>query len=54
MGKLVLLDKRRRPARRKATSASEGEVVIFTGIRYERDPDPMPTTPKAKGKRKQG
>jgi hypothetical protein len=48
------LDKRRRTAPPKGPSAGGGEVVIFTGIRYERGTeidragDPPPARPKRK------
>jgi hypothetical protein len=54
LGKLLSLDKRRRTAPPKIPPAGEGEIVIFTGVRYERrtEPghagDPPPARPKHK------
>jgi hypothetical protein len=56
LGKLLSLDRRRRTAPPKTPPAGEGEVVIFTGIRYERRPDPghAGDSPPARPKRKRG
>jgi hypothetical protein len=43
LGKLVPFDKRRRPPRPKARGEAEGEVVIFTGVRYERGLPRLPS-----------
>jgi len=44
LGKLVPFDKRRRPSRGAPADASDsGQVVIFTGVRYQRDTPPQPT-----------
>jgi hypothetical protein len=54
LGKLVSMDKHRRPFRPKPAAGAEGEIVIFTGVRYERrDPlqpnnGPTPARPKRK------
>ena len=56
LGKLVTFDKRRRVARPKREGGVPGQVVIFTGVRYERGPVGVPTdgdTP-LKPKRKRG
>jgi hypothetical protein len=36
MGKLVLLSKYRRPASARPDPKVEAQIVIFTGVRYER------------------
>jgi hypothetical protein len=57
LGKLVTFDKGRRPVRPKAEGVvAEGKIVIFTGVRYERNDPSLPTngsTP-ARPKRKRG
>lgn len=56
LGKVVTFDKRRRAARPKAEESATGQVVIFTGVRYERGPASLPSdgsTP-LKPKRKRG
>jgi hypothetical protein len=42
MGKLVRLKKFRRPASSKPARTGEAQIVIFTGVRYERDNQPTP------------
>ena len=56
LGKLLSLDKRRRTASPKIPRVGDGEVVIFTGIRYERRTDPghADDSPPARPKRKRG
>jgi hypothetical protein len=56
LGKLLSLDKRRRAAPPKTPSAGGGEIVIFTGIRYERrtEIDRAGDSPPAGPKRKRG
>lgn len=56
MGKLVPFEKRLRPAKAKSADGSGGQILIFTGVRYERSGAPMPSdgnTP-ARPKRKRG
>jgi hypothetical protein len=56
LGKLVPFEKRRRPARPKTADGLGGQILIFTGVRYERGGAPMPSdgnTP-ARPKRKRG
>jgi hypothetical protein len=54
LGKLVSLEKRRRPLRVKPAAGTEAQVVMFTGVRYQRDEpgvptsDPSPKRPKHK------
>ncbi len=56
LGKLVHLDKRRRPARPRPDPATGGQVVMFTGVRYERGPgsEPDDGTSPVRPKRKRG
>ena len=56
MGKLVSFDKRRRITPPRVSAGGAGQVVIFTGVRYERGPRGAPadgSTP-LKPKRKRG
>ncbi len=43
MGKLVPFDKHRRTDRSRAGIVAGGEVVLFTGVRYQRGTPPAPT-----------
>jgi hypothetical protein len=43
MGKLVRMSKYRRPASARPRQKGEAEIVIFTGIRYERGSQPVTT-----------
>lgn len=60
MGKLVTFDKRRHPQRSEpaAEAPTGGQVLIFTGVRYERTAPSAPrdgsTTTPARPKRKRG
>jgi hypothetical protein len=56
MGKLLSLDRRRRAAPPKVSPVGEGEIVIFTGVRYERRAEPghAGDPPPARPKRKRG
>jgi hypothetical protein len=58
LGKLVHFEKRERPAEGGKQDRSRGaEILIFTGVRYERDTPTMPTKPTASSsgnKRKRG
>jgi len=56
LGKLVPFEKGRRPPRAKNANGSSGQILIFTGVRYERGGAPLPSdgnTP-ARPKRKRG
>jgi hypothetical protein len=59
LGKLVQFDKRGRAAKHRPFQPGDGQVVMFTGVRYER-PNAPPisgtTTPNppAKPRRKRG
>jgi hypothetical protein len=54
LGKLVQFDKRERRQRTLPAQAGNAQIVLFTGVRYERDGTPVPTKPigHAKAKRK--
>jgi hypothetical protein len=54
LGKLVQFDKRVRRQRTLPAQAGNAQVVLFTGVRYERDGTPVPSKPigQAKAKRK--
>jgi hypothetical protein len=57
LGKLVQLPKRGRITRTRSQSAGTGEVVLFTGIRYERQGSDLPDKPAGAatgGKRRRG
>ncbi len=57
MGKLVQFEGRVRSERTtKVGPSTEAEILIFTGVRYERDTGATPTKPTASsgGKRKRG
>lgn len=56
MGKLVPFDKGRRPSRPQVATTDRGQILIFTGVRYERGGTPLPSggnTPTRR-KRKRG
>jgi hypothetical protein len=53
LGKLVPFQKPAKPAKGRPLSG-QGEVVLFTGVRYQRDavsPDKPPATARPKRKR---
>lgn len=58
MGKLVQFERRGKGgAGARAERAAGAEILIFTGVRYERQDDAKPTKPTASstgGKRKRG
>jgi hypothetical protein len=56
LGKLVSFEKRRRSAPPRLPSGLAGEVVIFTGVRYERglQGKPIDGSTPLKPKRKRG
>jgi hypothetical protein len=57
LGKLVEFERRRREVRPRSPKQAPAEILIFTGVRYERneakEPD-KPTTASARSKRKRG
>ncbi len=53
MGKLVQFEGRRRlPGEERAARAQSAEILIFTGVRYEREAPATPTKPTTTSKRK--
>jgi hypothetical protein len=54
LGKLVHLDKRGRRQRTLPAQAGNAQIILFTGVRYERDGTPVPNKPvsPARAKRK--
>jgi hypothetical protein len=45
LGKLVQFNKRGRAGKARAEAPQTGQVVLFTGVRYERDDSPLPDKP---------
>jgi hypothetical protein len=45
LGKLLTFDSRARGAKARDKVEAPGQVVLFTGVRYERDPSPEPQKP---------
>jgi hypothetical protein len=45
MGKLVQFDKRERHPRARPINTGNAQIVLFTGVRYERDGTPVPGKP---------
>lgn len=55
LGKLVTFEKRRPETKASKPSLGKAEVVMFTGVRYERDaPEPGKPPASAGSKRKRG
>ncbi|HEY4165736.1 MAG TPA: hypothetical protein VGM96_03140 [Reyranella sp.] len=56
MGKLVQFERRDKERSGAASARANGaQILIFTGVRYERDTSNLPTKPTASGtKRKRG
>jgi hypothetical protein len=56
MGKLVPFEKQVKPRERKSDRAGGAEILMFTGVRYERDVPTVPPKPTASSgnKRKRG
>lgn len=45
MGKLVQFDKRGRHPKARPIKLGNAQIVLFTGVRYERDGTPVPGKP---------
>jgi hypothetical protein len=45
LGKLVELTRKERPPRPQPTLAGPAEVLVFTGVRYQREAPPDPARP---------
>ena len=57
LGKLVQFDRRERNPKARPDHSGTAEIVIFTGVRYERDSAPLPDKPlgsPARAKRRRG
>ena len=54
MGKLVQFDKRGRHPKARPLVVGAAQIVLFTGVRYERDGTPVPGKPLNRPKRKRG
>jgi hypothetical protein len=56
LGKLVKFDQRRKAAQRGAKAPGDAQILIFTGVRYERQAPLPPTTrlDPTRPKRKRG
>jgi len=56
LGKLVQFDKRGRHPKARPITRGNAQILIFTGVRYERDGTPVPGKPlrPARVKRKRG
>ena len=54
MGKLVQFDKRGRHPKARPVVTGNAQIVLFTGVRYERDGTPVPGKPVNRPKRKRG
>ena len=56
VGKLVKFDRRGKPVRRHAVATGMAKILIFTGVRYQRDGTPVPAKPPraARAKRHRG
>ncbi|HTJ57011.1 MAG TPA: hypothetical protein VL418_05535 [Devosiaceae bacterium] len=56
MGKLVPFDRSRRPSRPQAVNTDRGQILLFTGVRYERSGNPVlrDGNSPARRKRKRG
>lgn len=57
MGKIVRLKKQKKPAetgRLAELTADQGVVVMFTGVRYSRNPEAGGTLSKPGGRRRNG
>jgi hypothetical protein len=58
LGKLVKFDQRRRPPSSTVRAGGSAQILIFTGVRYERGIPPSstvdPSRPNSRPKRKRG
>ena len=54
MGKLVEFVRRRTIARDRPMPMGAGQILIFTGVRYERNDAPLPGKNPNRPKRKRG
>ncbi|HEY0034199.1 MAG TPA: hypothetical protein VGB81_13110 [Devosia sp.] len=54
MGKLVKFDSRRKPDAARVRGTDTAQILIFTGVRYERGTPPTNTVDPSRPKRKRG
>ena len=54
LGKLVQFEKRGRQPKVRPLTSGVAQIVLFTGVRYERDGTPVPGKPLNRPKRKRG
>ena len=54
LGKLVKFDQRRKPAPNRIRAGGSAQILIFTGVRYERGTPPSSTIDPSRPKRKRG
>lgn len=54
LGKLIQFDKRGRQPKARPLDSGDAEIVLFTGVRYERNEAPVPGKPLNRPKRKRG
>jgi hypothetical protein len=52
LGKLLKFDRLRKPATAGSLPSGDAQILIFTGVRYERGTPPPPTTFDAKGRKR--
>jgi hypothetical protein len=56
LGKLVQFDKRGRHPKARPVNPGNAQILMFTGVRYQRDGTPVPGKPvgSSRSKRKRG
>ena len=54
LGKLVNFDRRRKPASAGKRNPGDAQILMFTGVRYERGTPPTKTIDPSRPKRKRG
>jgi hypothetical protein len=54
LGKLVKFDQRQKPPVREARAGGSAQILLFTGVRYERGTPPVTTIDPSRPKRKRG
>lgn len=54
LGKLVKFDRRRKPASAGRQSPGDAQILMFTGVRYERGTPPTKSVDPSRPKRKRG
>ncbi|WP_162783707.1 hypothetical protein [Devosia naphthalenivorans] len=54
MGKLVKFDSRRKPAPARPQAGGSAQILMFTGVRYERGVQPTTSIDPSRPKRKRG